>query len=129
MNQVRDPAIVASRLILDGDGQAADDRRFLQLVDSLPPESKQLLEQLITQTIDLTIFNFLTLFEQQSDFVLAAQEEEEEVIDLNELSDGLGGELWGTRDGSSNSVRRTAILMTMPKARLHSSNGSSCDCT
>ena len=94
MNQVRDPAIVVSRLILSGDGQAPDDRRFLQLVDSLPPESKQLLEQLITQTIDLTIFNFLTLFEQQSDFVLAAQVEED-VIDLNELSDGLGGELWG----------------------------------
>lgn len=94
MNSVRDPAIVSTRTILEGNCLAAEDRIFLKLLEGLSIESKQLLEQLVTKTIDLTIFSFLSFFEQQQEFVLAAQSEDE-LLNLNELSDGLGGELWG----------------------------------
>lgn len=94
MKSVRDPAIVASRMILDGSSKADEDRVFTQFVSGLSIESRQQLEQLITKTIDLTIFNFLSFFEQQQEFLLAVRTVDEDV-DLCVLSEGLAGELWG----------------------------------
>ena len=50
---------------------------------------KQLINELIPQVVDLCLHNMLCMFEEHEDFVISIDEE-----NLNDLSDGLAGELY-----------------------------------
>lgn len=94
MANVRDPSIVASQQILIGECKAETDQVYREFVASLTEVSKQKLQMLLTTTIDTVLFNFLFMFEQQDRFLIATTGTDE-LLDLNEVSDGLSGELWG----------------------------------
>jgi hypothetical protein len=59
----------------------------------VPENTRKLLEVFATDLMDSTLHDLLSFFEGTEDFLIAFQENENDLIDLNEVSDGLAGEL------------------------------------
>jgi hypothetical protein len=95
---VRDNAIFAFNSIVKG--HMKDNQSKLlhdEISKNLDEKQLDLVRKLITNNVDEMLHQFLWMFEQSSKFKLY-YEENGKLINLNELSDGLSGELY-TEDG------------------------------
>jgi hypothetical protein len=59
----------------------------------VPESTQKLLEAFATGLVDSTLHDLLSFFEGTEEFLIAFQENENDLVDLKEISDGLAGEL------------------------------------
>jgi hypothetical protein len=60
----------------------------------VPESTRKQIETFATDLVDSTLHNLLSFFEGAEDFMIAFKEDENNLVDLNEISDGLAGELF-----------------------------------
>lgn len=93
---VRDNTLFVTEGIIDGHMKSQVDREMHDKIKLMSPDDILLLKDFACRMIDLTMHNTLFMLEDNPDWVLSNQNAG--VDNLNELSDGLSGELY-TSDG------------------------------
>ena len=92
--QVRDNTLDYYLALVEGRMKAPDDVRISERLDELNPEKKEFIKEVVTRMIDNSLHNFLYLFEAEEGFKLVSQDDDDREYNLNEVSDGLCGELY-----------------------------------
>ncbi|MEL4888808.1 hypothetical protein N6P31_17380 [Pectobacterium betavasculorum] len=93
MHMVRDRSIDRFEKIQLGTLKSQRAIELHNLLSDFDDKQKEVIKNLITECIDNTIFNFLSMFEEDEDKKILASD-----VNINEISDGLSGELF-TEDG------------------------------
>lgn len=89
IKEVRDRSIRIFDKRIQGVMKDENSQNLFRKVNCLDDNEKQLINELIPQVVDLCMHNMLCMFEEHDDFVISIDEE-----NLNDLSDGLAGELY-----------------------------------
>lgn len=93
VGDARDISVATAIKSLRGQMSCKDDLHVHSIYNRLSVEEKERLERFVIDVVDTALHDFLSFLEGQSDFILAFKENEETLVDLNEVSDGLAGEL------------------------------------
>ncbi|AOR65410.1 hypothetical protein [Pectobacterium wasabiae] len=93
MRMVRDRSLDKFEKIQLGTLKSQRAIELHDLLSGFDEEQKNIIKVLVTESIDNTIFNFLFMFEEDEDKNILVSD-----INVNEISDGLSGELF-TKDG------------------------------
>lgn len=93
ISEVRDSTIENMEMILSGKMKSEEARKLFQKVKDLDEETQSIVREFIFKTIDNGLFNTLTFFEQSEEYAIQYQDEDN-TENLNDLSDGLAGELY-----------------------------------
>ena len=93
MKEVRDRTIREFDLRVSGKMMDEESQRLANKMQNMNEEQRELINKIISQSIDLCIHNTLCLLEDNDDIVLLVDD-----ISISECSDGLSGELY-TEDG------------------------------
>lgn len=93
MRMVRDRSIDKFEKIRSGTLKSQRAIELHNLLSAFDEQQKKVIETLIIESIDNTIFNFLFMFEEDEDKKIVVSD-----VNINEISDGLSGELF-TEDG------------------------------
>jgi hypothetical protein len=92
-SEVRDVAVAVALKSLRGQMQDQASKQLEAELAKVPESTRNLLEAFATDLVDSTLHDLLSFFEGAEDFLIAFQENENDLVDLNEISDGLAGEL------------------------------------
>jgi hypothetical protein len=92
-SEVRDVAVAVALKSLRGQMQDQASKQLEAELAKVPESTLNLLEAFATDLVDSTLHDLLSFFEGTEDFLIAFQENENDLVDLNEISDGLAGEL------------------------------------
>lgn len=93
MEETRDVTINSMNKKIDGTMKSASAKEIQEKIIDFTDEQKEILEFIVTQTVDTTLDSFLFMLEQHEEISLLYDD-----VNLNEESDGLSGELY-TEDG------------------------------
>jgi hypothetical protein len=93
MEEVRDRTINNFEAILSGKTKSQKSQLLHKQLATLDNNTIQILKEALIETIDNQLFNTLTLLEQNEELSLLYNIEEKP-FNINEISDGLGGELF-----------------------------------
>lgn len=93
ISDVRDRTIRNIDSIVIGKMKDYSSQEMYKKISCMDINQKELINQLISMTVDFTLHNFLEMFESHEDIQLIINNQ-----NLNLLSDGLAGELY-TEDG------------------------------
>jgi hypothetical protein len=93
VSEVRDVAVANALNTLRGRMKVKESEELDEALAPVPENTRKLLEVFATDLVDSTLHDLLSFFEGTEDFLIAFQENENDLIDLNEISDGLAGEL------------------------------------
>ena len=93
INKVRDCTLSDFEMIVTGKMKSEEALSLHKKIMSLSPENMVILKEVVKNIIDRELFNILNFFEQ-SDEYLISHIDNDTYINLNELSDGLAGELY-----------------------------------
>ena len=93
VSEVRDVAVAVALKSLRGQMQDQASKQLEAELAKVPESTLNLLEAFATDLVDSTLHDLLSFFEGTEDFLIAFQENENDLVDLNEISDGLAGEL------------------------------------
>lgn len=96
IKSVRDNTLFVLEGIINGHMQSPVDKEMHEMINRMSSENIEILKAVGYRMIDLALHNVLFMFENNPDWKLT--NEDVGVADLNELSDGLSGELY-TTDG------------------------------
>jgi hypothetical protein len=94
INNVRDETIECMEMILSGKMESEEAQLLYKKTNELSNETKNIIKEIIVNTIDRNIVRLLRLFEQSEKYIIAYDNGDKE-ININEISDGLSGELYG----------------------------------
>ena len=89
MTSVRDRSIDRFEKIQSGSLKAPKAIELHDLLSQFSIEQQSIIKKLIIESVDNTIFNFLFMFEENEDKKILVSD-----ININEISDGLSGELF-----------------------------------
>lgn len=89
MNMVRDRTIYEFDSTCSGDTMATD------LISKFTQDEIQAIRKIVIESIDTTIFNVLTMLQDNEDVMSMNITFTHETKDIVKMSDGLGGELFG----------------------------------
>ena len=92
IEKVRDDAIEHWGAVFAGNIKGPEIMQLSNLISQFTKESQELIAMLIPKIIDSCLSRSLRLFEQEDRFQIFANE-----VNLVELSDGLVGELYGSK--------------------------------
>jgi len=92
IGKVRDNSIFVIEGVISGHMKSPIDKQLHDKVSKFSKEDLQLLKDFLYRMVDLTLHNTLLMLEENSEWVLANSNLE--VININDLSDGLTGELY-----------------------------------
>src|SRR5262249_40519752 len=130
MQQVRDPSIAGADRIIDGHSIAAYKPLSDELKTSLTQEQRNLVKRLVPEIVDLMLHHLLWSVEQTSTIEVDVHADNTTVSNIVEISDGLSGELYGSkgwthrfsreRDYQKRKVRILSSTLTIPLARFAS---------
>lgn len=93
MKVVRDDALEDFEMIFEGKMKTREAKLLFEFLQA-NPHCREIVETAVAYAVDKSIHKFLRLFETNDEFSLSALESSE-VINLNLVSDGLAGELYG----------------------------------
>ncbi|MBO9204001.1 MULTISPECIES: epimerase [Niastella] len=96
IKEVRDNSIYTLENIINGKMKGELNQEMFRLINNLPQAQVELLKRVAYRMIDLTLHNTLNMFEQSDSWAISNVSEGVESI--NDISDGLAGELY-TEDG------------------------------
>jgi hypothetical protein len=99
IESVRDYTLFAIEAIIIGELKGERNVKLSQKIAVLSPKELDTLKEVVYRTVDLSLHNMLFMFEQSENWVISNKEVD--VSDINEISDGLAGELY-TEDGWIN---------------------------
>jgi hypothetical protein len=94
INNVRDETIECMEMIISGKMKSEEAQLLYKKTIELNNEIKNIINEIIINTIDRNIARLLDLFEQTGKYIIAYDNGDEK-ININEISDGLSGELYG----------------------------------
>lgn len=94
MSSVRDETLDYYAMLADGLMKAPTDVQLSERMKSLGANERELLKEAVTVVLDNSLHNLLSMFEFEEDVNLVAKDEENNRVNLNEISDGLAGELY-----------------------------------
>jgi hypothetical protein len=95
---VRDVAVAVALKSLRGQMKDQASKQLEAELAKVPESTRKLFEAFATDLVDSTLHDLLSFFEGTEDFLIAFRDGEVNLVDLNEVSDGLAGEL-GTEEG------------------------------
>lgn len=98
MTEVRDETLEKYEMISSGKLKSSIALELHNKLSTLDQEQLSVVMGIVMSSIDDTIHNFLWMFEQYEDIVQVICHEDEITANLNDISDGLSGELY-TDDG------------------------------
>lgn len=98
MTQVRDEAIEKYEMIVSGRMKSTPAIEFNKKLSALSDDQLSLIREVVVNSIDDVIHNFLWMVEQHEDDVELICSEGASKANMNEVSDGLSGEIY-TDDG------------------------------
>ena len=93
VSEVRDVAVAVALKSLRGQMKDRASKLLEAELAKVPESTLKLFETFATDLVDSTLHDLLSFFEGNEDFLIAFQENENDLIDLNKISDGLAGEL------------------------------------
>ncbi len=93
---VRDGSISDLRMVLDGSMKGDDAKEIRDGLSSLSVEQLRAVADIIPAIVDQVVHNVLSTVEQRSELELSFRDGIDD-CDASEESDGLAGELYGTR--------------------------------
>lgn len=91
ISQVRDQSLLTLDHIVSGHMKDERSQELHRLLRELPASQMQLLRDFAAHMVDQTLHNALLMFERNASWVIASPQYA--VQDINQLSDGLCGEL------------------------------------
>ena len=97
MTQVRDQTILVWDNMIDGQMKGETAVQVKAMLTTFDAQQREILKQLMPKVIDDTLHYFLWMFEQEASIGISVQTKTELVPSLNQISDGLAGELYGKR--------------------------------
>lgn len=98
MTEVRDEAIEKYEMIVSGRMKSTPAIEFNKKLSALSDDQLSLIREVVVNSIDDVIHNFLWMIEQHEDDVELTCSEGASKANMNEVSDGLSGEIY-TDDG------------------------------
>jgi hypothetical protein len=98
VSEVRDIAVAVALKSLRGQMKGKESKELYEELAKVPESTRKLIEAFATDLVDSTLHDLLSFFEGAEDFMIAFRENENDLVDLNEISDGLAGELF-TEEG------------------------------
>jgi hypothetical protein len=93
VSEVRDVAVAVALESIRGQMKDQASKQIEAELAKVPESTRKLLEAFATDLVDSTHHDLLSFFEGTEEFLIAFQENENDLVDLNEISDGLAGEL------------------------------------
>ena len=98
VSEVRDVAVAVALKSLRGQMKDQASKQLEAELANVPESTRKLFETFATDLVDSTLHDLLSFFEGAEDFLIAFKDDEDNLVDLNEVSDGLAGELF-TEEG------------------------------
>lgn len=93
VSEVRDVAVAVALKSLRGQMKDRASKHLEAEPAEVPESTLKLFETFATDLVDSTLHDLLSFFEGAEEFLIAFRENENDLVDLNEISDGLAGEL------------------------------------
>jgi hypothetical protein len=93
VSEVRDVAVAVALKSLRGQMKDHASKQLEAELAKVPESTRKLFETFATDLVDSTLHDLLSFFEGAEEFLIAFRENENDLVDLNEISDGLAGEL------------------------------------
>lgn len=97
MRRVRDQTISEWDKEIDGEMKGLTAQHIEGILNSLNAKQINVLHQLIPRIVDTSLFNMLIMLEEEKSIQIAVHSETGVTINLRDISDGLAGELYGSR--------------------------------
>ena len=94
VSEVRDVAVAVALKSLRGQMKDQASKQLEAELANVPESTRKLFETFATDLVDSTLHDLLSFFEGAEDFLIAFKDDEDNLVDLNEVSDGLAGELF-----------------------------------
>ncbi len=94
VSEVRDVAVAVALKSLRGQMKDQASKQLEAELAKVPESTRKQFETFATDLVDSTLHDLLSFFEGSEDFWIAFKDDEDNLIDLNEVSDGLAGELF-----------------------------------
>ncbi|EFP97769.1 hypothetical protein [Vibrio caribbeanicus] len=94
MTEVRDKAIEKYEMIVSGRMKSAAAIEFNKQLSALSDDQLSLIREVVVNSIDDAIHNFLWVIEQHEDHVELICSEGASKANMNDISDGLSGEIY-----------------------------------
>jgi hypothetical protein len=95
IQQVRDETIDLWDRSLSGRMRDEDSLKATQVIATLSPEQKALVDWMVVRMVDSTIHHWLWMLEQEEDTQVVQYIAEGDGANIAEISDGLCGEMYG----------------------------------
>ena len=93
INDVRKQTILEMNKVLAGDYKAEAIQKLYAKLNHFSKEDIEIIKEISVTAIDNALFNTMFMFESSEDFIIGAVNDDE-IINLNDVSDGLGGEYY-----------------------------------
>lgn len=93
INDVRMQTVLEMNKVLSGDYKAEAIQKLCDKLKHFSEEDMEIIKEVSVTAIDNALFNVMFMFESSEDFIIGAVNDEE-IINLNDISDGLGGEYY-----------------------------------
>ena len=94
VSEVRDVAVAVALKSLRGQMKDQASKQLEAELAKVPESTRKLFETFATDLVDSTLHDLLCFFEGAEDFLIAFKGDEVNLVDLNDVSDGLAGELF-----------------------------------
>jgi hypothetical protein len=95
MEKVFDLTIEKMELIVSGKMKSQEAQIIHKKIEKMNVEDINILNELVIETIKRMTFNILNFFEEEGGKYLLEYDNGKEKININEISDGLSGEIYG----------------------------------
>lgn len=93
INDVRKQTILEMNKVLAGDYKAEAIQKLYAKLNHFSKEDIEIIKEISVTAIDSALFNVMFMFESSEDFIIGAVNDDE-IVNLNDVSDGLGGEYY-----------------------------------
>ncbi|MFQ9462423.1 MAG: hypothetical protein ACLR14_12515 [Phocaeicola vulgatus] len=91
IDKVRNYTLWQMDNIFTGELKSEDAQKLHAKLRHFSPKDMEIIKEVSTEAIDRALFETMSMFETSEDFIIGAVNDEE-IINLNYISDGLGGE-------------------------------------
>lgn len=91
ISDVRTQTITQLDKIFSGELKSERAQELHAKLSHFSPQDMEVIKEITTEAIDRSLFKVMFMFESSGDFIIGAVNEDE-IVDLNDMSDGLGGE-------------------------------------
>ena len=95
VKRARDGAIRETNWIIDGSAKAPSLLELSKQVQLFSDEQKETLRKVVIEAIDTALFKVMVMLEEHEEYIKMTITKDGKTYNLPEISDGLGGELFG----------------------------------